>query len=387
MQRLWKFIKKNKKLNEPITVSTPNGKITITRNIDYCFKCGKTYGQCDEELKISGVHRITKDLLEITTYISQMIPGYKNAQNVLLKLKGIDISASQINILSKEVGQVLFEEQVKQANISYEKPEITAPEALEKDKIDTILYILMDGSAVNTRIQDKDGSTWREMKLGLTFLDKDVIKRKDDKAIITKKDYVTYLGSVDEFKKLLFNSAVEAGYGKVKKVVVIGDGAHWIWNLCRELFPDAECILDFYHMTENVYSYAKELFFHNEKQYTKWAETVIYYIKTEQFSKALIKIKNSPLPKKKARNIVNLEGYIQNNIGRIKYLEYKNKGYYIGSGMIESGNKLVVQKRMKQSGMRWGNSGAQYMAILRAKYESNRWNDVENIVFNHSIVA
>jgi len=52
------------------------------------------------------------------------------------------------------------------------------------------------------------------------------------------------------------------------------------------------------------------------------------------------------------------------------YLEYKKQGYYVGSGMIESGNKVVVQKRLKQAGMRWSRTGAQNIVSLRAKYES-----------------
>lgn len=321
------------------------------------------------------------------TYTAQIIPGFKNSEEVLFKLKGIEISATQIKTLSEEVGKELFEKQMKKANVAYSKPEIVAPATLEKDKKDTILYILMDGSAVNTRAQDINGSTWKEMKLGLTFLDKDVIKRKNEGSIITKKEYVTYLGSVNEFKKTLFESAVKAGYGSVKKTVIIGDGAHWIWNMCKELFPDAECILDFFHMTENVYNYAKELYYGNEKKYKKWSETVIHYIKTEQIKKALKKISENPLDKDKSSSTFNLMGYIENNINRIGYLTYKNKGYYIGSGMIESGNKVVVQKRMKQAGMRWSTDGAQYMAALRARHESNCWNEVEDIIFNAQIVA
>ena len=354
--------------------------------MDYCSHCGKLYGQNDERFGINEEHRITKDFLELVTYTAQMIPGFKNAQEVLLKMKGVEISAAQIKILSEEVGKELFEIQMEKADFSYSHPEIAAPAALEKDKGNTTLYISMDGSAVNTRIEDEDGSTWREMKLGLTFLDKDIIKRRNDSAIITKKEYVTYMGSVTEFKKVLFDSAARAGYGRVKKVVVIGDGAHWIWNMCKELFPDAECIVDFYHMTENVYSYAKELFPGDEKKYGKWADTVIYYIKSKQFQKALKKVADSPLNSGEAKPM-NLEGYIKNNIDRMRYLKYKNKGYYIGSGMIESGNKIVVQKRMRQAGMRWGIDGAQYMAVLRAKHESNRWNEVGKFIYGKSKAA
>ena len=156
--------------------------------------------------------------------------------------------------------------------------------------------------------------------------------------------------------------------------------------MCKELFPDAECIVDFYHMTENVYSYAKELFPGDEKKYGKWADTVIYYIKSEQFHKALKKVADSPLNSGETKPM-NLEGYIKNNIDRMRYLKYKNKGYYIGSGMIESGNKIVVQKRMRQAGMRWGIDGAQYMTVLRAKHESNRWNEVGKFIYGKSKVA
>jgi len=355
--------------------------------MDYCYKCGTLHGQNDELLGIDKNHRITKDLLEIVTYTAQLIPGFKNAEELLLKLRKIEISSSQIQILSEEVGKKLYESQLDKAEKTYSKPEVFAPVALNKDKKDGVLYILMDGSAVNTRIQDKDGSTWREMKLGLTFLDKDVIKRKDESAIITKKEYVTHLGSVNEFKKILFESAVKAGYGKIKNTVIIGDGAHWIWNICKELFPDAEYILDFYHMTENVYSYAKEFFNGDEKKYKQWAETVIYYVKTEQFKKALKKISDSPLPEAKVTKTVALEGYIKNNLDKLNYLTYKNKGYYIGSGMIESGNKVVVQKRLKQSGMRWGVNGAQYIAVLRSRHESKCWHEVENLIYKEQMVA
>lgn len=375
---MWETFKKNKKINEPITIATPHGKLTVVRNIDYCPSCGKTYGQNDDVLGINKVHRVTKDFHEIVTYVAQMIPGFINSKEVLFKTKGIEVSATQIKILTEEVGEGLFEMQMDKALQAYSEPEKAAPALLERYRKDTILYILMDGSAVNTRVQDEDGSTWKEMKLGLTFLDKDVIKRKNNSGIIAKKEYVTYLGSVNEFKKVLFDSASRSGYGKVKKVVIIADGAHWIWNLSKELFPDAEFILDFFHMTENIYDYAKALFNNNEKKYNKWAKTVIHYIKTEQVKKALRKISENPLSSDKIDKTVNLAGYLQNNIDKINYLQYKNKGYYVGSGMIESGNKIVVQKRMKQAGMRWSIKGAQYMAVLRAKHESGKWSDVEN---------
>ncbi|MDR0759166.1 MAG: hypothetical protein LBF74_03540 [Treponema sp.] len=70
---------------------------------------------------------------------------------------------------------------------------------------------------------------------------------------------------------------------------------------------------------------------------------------------------------------VNLYKYVTNNRDKIDYAEYKKKGYYVGSGAIESGNTVVVQRRCKQAGMKWNKKNAQYMLMLRAKAESGLW--------------
>ena len=358
----------------------------LLRDADYCDVCRKTFPQGDTALNINDTFRATNDFIEIVSFVAQMVPSFSNAKDLLSKTLSIDISVSQIQKIAEYTGRKVHEKQMKAANNAYDKPEIAAPQAREIDKKDCVLYIMADGSAVNTRVQGEDGSTWKEMKLGMVFTSKDIRKRNKH-VYIDRKEYTAYFGSVGEFKKLLFETAARAGYGEIKRVVVIGDGAKWIWNMCEELFPDAVCILDLFHMKENIYEYARALFPYNEKEYTKWAKTVSYYIETDQVKKALNKINKHPLPETAKKNVINLAGYITNNASRINYLEYKNQGYYVGSGMIESGNKVVVQKRLKQAGMRWSKDGAQYVVALRAKYESNRWNDVRNLILEDRMAA
>lgn len=50
--------------------------------------------------------------------------------------------------------------------------------------------------------------------------------------------------------------------------------------------------------------------------------------------------------------------------------------------MVESGHKIAIQKRMKQAGMRWSVEGAQYMATLKTKFESKRWHEVVDVIYN-----
>jgi len=315
----------------------------------------------------------------LMTYAGQVAMSFEKASELIEKFTGINVSESLIRLVTEEMGKKVFDQDMARAKVAYEKPEIAAPALLERYRKDGNLYIFTDGSQVNTISKDEKGSTWREMKLGLVFYDGDSIRRKDGKMIITKKEYVTFFGGVDEFKKLLFDAAARAGYGKIRQVVFVGDGSHWIWNMCEELFPDAVQILDYYHLSENVHSFAKYQYPDNEIKMKGWAKDILDKIDkglVEEVLASLPDLKDTKLP----AQVPNLRVYIENNRGRIDYRRYKLRGYYIGSGAIESGNKLVIQQRMKQSGMRWSMSGGQYIAALRAKYTSNQWDKVREAI-------
>lgn len=355
------------------------GHIPVTRDTFFCRRCRKGHGILDKELEIYGEHRMTKAMVETIAYVAQLVPSFERASEAMKKLLKVEVSPTQIQIVSEEVGEKIFKAEIAEAKSTYEKPEVSAPQELPRYRKDGRLYILTDGSQVNTRIKDAAGSTWKEMKLGLVFCDKDVIRRGDGSHTIAKKEYVSYFGSVNEFKKLVFAAAVRAGYGKIKEVVVIGDGAQWIWNMCEELFPDAVRILDFYHLSENVHNYARAIYPEDEVNRKKWVRQVLDAVTTGKVHQA-IKLIEEKKDEKVSDNTVNLHTYIMNNQKRIDYKAYKDNGYCIGSGAIESANKMVIQQRMKQSGMRWSIHGGQYIAALRTKHESGLWNDVVSVV-------
>ena len=355
------------------------GYIPVTRDVYFCRRCHKGYGILDKELEIYGEHRITKKMTETISYIAQLVPSFERASEALKKLMNIEASATQIRIVSEEVGRKMFEKDMKEAKKAYERPEEEAEQEVSRKRKDGILYILADGSQVNTRIEDEKGSTWKEMKLGLVFKDSDVIKRGDESHIITKKEYVSYFGSVEQFNKLLFKAAVKGGYGKIKETVIIGDGAPWVSNLCQEVFHDAESILDFYHLSKNVNEYGKYIYPEDEIKRKAWIKEVLDGVTKGRVNEA-IKLVEEKKVDETPGNIVNLWTYITNNANRINYKEYKKKGYYIGSGSIESGNKMVIQQRMKQAGMRWSIAGGQEIAVLRTKYESGLWDEIIDII-------
>ena len=177
------------------------------------------------------------------------------------------------------------------------------------------------------------------------------------------------------------------GYGSYKEVVVLGDGATCIRNVVMELFPEAQQILDYVHLCENVNTYAKYLFKNDEKQYIPWAENICESLKLSKYDDVLEELKE--LGDRAPKDCpVNLYGYITNNINNIDYKTYIEKGYFIGSGAIESGHKLVLHQRLKQAGMSWNVPSAQPVLTLKTKSESALWeSDVVDYFMEADLLA
>jgi len=354
-----------------------SGEIEIRRSYLRCQNgCGFTDTPLDDILEIDGLpHKMTKKFMMEVAFYGQNQYSFEDASDMMKRTMGVEISKETVRKITESIGAQIFKADEMKAQYTYDK--INKIEVSDKPMKAT-LYIMMDGAAVNTRVQDENGSTWRENKTVMVFLDKDMIKRKNEDHIITKKEYMPFIGSAEEFKKFVLDAAVRAGYGKVDKVVIIADGAAWIRNLCNEIFPDGIQILDLFHLDENIYGYAKYLYKDDPAKYTPWAEQVINKIETGHADDALAMIPDctSKLP----AGVVNLRTYIENNKDKINYPDYKANGFFVGSGAIESANKFIVQRRLKQAGMRWSVDGAQSMVTLRAKDESNLW-DKERTIF------
>jgi hypothetical protein len=344
------------------------GELSLRRDYYYCRECKYSETPLDERLGLSGLpHKMTKEFMLEAAFYGQSQSSFADASAMLKRAMGIEINKETMRDITEAIGRKVFAADTARAfHLKNHMHEIDTSE----EKKDMTLYIMTDGAAVNTRVEDENGSTWRENKTVIAFTNRDIIKRKDGGNSIINKEYAAFIGSAEDFKGYVLNVAVKAGYGQIENVVIIADGAQWIRNMANELFPDAVQILDLYHLKENIYTYAKHKFSQDEKKYVPWAETLIDKIEKGETDNMLgIFPKEETLP----AGVVNLRTYLKNNIDRINYPEYKRNGYFVGSGAIESANKVVVQRRLKQAGMRWSVDGAQALLSLRAKVESNLW--------------
>jgi hypothetical protein len=344
--------------------------------------------------------------------------SFQAAATSVKKINNVDISYLTIRNVTNMVGQIIYENEMKKANNTIDLYNKNKLSKFRNNK-NAVLYIEPDGAMIHLRdrkninnsiLRDNNGKkdelisekakiAWYENKLAIVFSSDNMTTKKrkiqlnigkNDKLtdnyyndnieyILTKREYVSYIGSYDIFQKLLFHCAIKNGYGQYKTTILLSDGATWIKTMKSIYFQDAIHILDFYHLAERTFEFAKKYFKEDESKYVPWAKNAIYFFKNSKYKELMTEIKKMQTKIKDKR--YNLYDYIVNNRDSIDYKCYKSKGYYIGSGHIESGNKSVFQERLKRPGMMWNRDIAQHLLTLRSKLKSNLWSEDVKIPF------
>ena len=244
-----------------------------------------------------------------------------------------------------------------------------------------LLYVCPDGTGVPMRKEELEGrrgkqpdgsAKTREAKLGCLFWQTEVDEKGHP---IRKEDSTSYVGSFEEaaeFGLLLRQEAQRRGLAKATKVVFLGDGAAWIWELARVNFPLAILILDFYHALQHVHGLIDALWGKETpegKKHLKGWKGWLFKDKAGAIIDQARKKLASALDTDKALKEI---GYLENNLERMTYGTFRKAGYFIGSGVIEAGCKTVIGQRMKCSGMFWSEEGGQGMLDLRCALLSHR---------------
>jgi hypothetical protein len=304
-----------------ITIVTALGKLSFSRYILVPknaenkerlrqYSGAKSVVPMDSYLGLAGLpFKITPAAMLKIAYWAQNQSSYQRAEDAISEALRIRINDDTIRAVTNYVGGIIFQSDCAKAEEAFQS--LTGGKLKFEHDSDGVVYILTDGAALNTRAKDELGSSWRENKLGEVFTTKDIRYWTNSKGErqhqIMKKEYISFVGTAEEFKKHLLACALRNGYGRLKEVVVLGDGATWIRNMTEEFFPDAQQILDYYHLCENVYKFAKALFNMDESKYTPWSKNICSELKKSKYNLVLRELE--PYKSKKPNNCnVNLYG-------------------------------------------------------------------------------
>lgn len=316
--------------------------------------------------------QISPYLQELQVYGGQS-DNYTASAADLEKFLRIKVSRSQMERLTKYYSEELSDEHT---DLSLEQAQREQVSVLTKQAADSggTIYAMADGSMLPTREGDKHND-WKEVKLGRIFLEEDKYELDQHHNWIRQSVYSAKLGTHNSFIEQ-FEPLTDIASKINENLVFICDGASWIWNWVQDCYPRATQILDFYHAVEYLGKLSAELFKEKPPR-TQWLAAQKLLLLNDGVDQVIDNIENLDAGSKRTQEVqASTLTYFNNNKHRMLYKTYRDRGLNIGSGAIESAHRVVLQKRLKQSGQRWTIDGAQKIINLRVLNLNGQWNTV-----------
>ncbi len=351
-----------------------DGPITFRRVRYVCSKTGRSVFPVDEALDLpSGdvTASLARRALRLATFI-----GFAELQEELREQHDVRVTDSTLDTLMRKAGGVAHREQ----QVRVDKLEAASPGRSREKLVSATrpaprrMYISCDGITYRTRLRQADSRhkdrkclVYQEMKVGRVFW------QQQDGA--WQKQVVVGRDGPERFGLSLWELAVQCGLLDCPEVIFISDGGVWCQSVAETYFKEARRILDWYHLSEHIWTAARMLYPQNEKLMGGWAGGSVYHLHEGGGIGLLHHLERcrAVRPVQDAPAIEALLNYLRPRLAITNYVEYRRRGYVIGSGMMESTCKQVVARRLKGSGMQWSEHGALAMTSLIAHRLNGTW--------------
>ena len=327
------------------------GPVRISRRVGYCHQCGETMAGLDERLKADS-GGVTPGLARVICRTALEM-AYQPTNALLTDTLGfIPCSASEIERIAKTHGAAM------------EKP-LEAKPLVQGRRSKKFLHLSMDGTMIPGLADPQEHRLkWHEVKVAIV----------EDIRGIDAPFYLASTGDAEAFGKQLINEMQSRGMDGHELAQITADGAPWIWNLADIYYPGARQLLDFYHAAEHLHQTAAALW--PKEIADAWCHERLEQLKTGKLNGFFAELKrmaeehvlNDP-----ALDPKRLLNYFETNRNRLGYADALKNNLPIGSGVIESAGRHIVQQRLKQSGMRWSLPGAQAVLNLRTRHRNGQF--------------
>ena len=337
------------------------GWITLRR--PYLYNRSRGQGRCPLDSAWGFVDSYSPEVLRLSCRAAASAGSYEAASQDLLTYAGLPIDARQLQRLVAHMAPVM--------NRWRQAQEPSLPQATCGE----VMCVGTDGTGAPMRrryLRGRKGkqggrARTREVKVGTVFTH----RKPSQPGQRPERDYrsTSYLAAIvssDDFGPLLRNEALRRGMGSAKTVVFLGDGAVWVWKLARLNFPGAVCILDYYHACEHLSLLSAAIYGEGtalaRRRYRLWKKWLL----KDKVAEVIKQAKEDLPTQAGTRKLAKLQvGYLERNRSKMLYQTFRTSGYFIGSGVVEAGCKVVVGQRLKQSGMLWSRKGAEHLLAVR----------------------
>jgi hypothetical protein len=331
------------------------GTLTVQRAYYVCPGCGQTTYPLDERLGLAEGQEQGR-LREKLALVAVLAP-YHQAPQVCQTLLGSERHASGLRRVALREAQ----------HLSTSAHRHILPRR-ERDRI----YLQVDGQLCPTREprQNAEDQGYREAKAVVAFSQHDVAEVSKERHEILHKVLQAKITDSEDFRGIFAQVYQQAHGEQAAEVIVLADGARWIWLMVEDLLPQAIQVLDFSHAKHYLWDAEKLIYGEGSTFVAPWVkeqETLLLENKVEQVIAHLqhfLDIRPA---------LAAILHYFQQNAGRMHYGTYRQRGYFIGSGAIESAGKQLAAARIKGPGMRWNVTDLNALLALRCVFLERSW--------------
>lgn len=344
-------------------VTTLLGPIVITRAYYSCPRCHQGHAPLDRQLGYRA-GSTSAGLDELLALLGATADSFAAASTLLARLTLVRVCPNLARAATETLGQTLQVAEQQVVAAAWEAG--TLPAAIAAPPR---LCLSMDGVLVHTE------AGWREYKLGCVYTTatRPSTTRPGQEEVYARD--VSYIGDVADavtFGQRLWCEAARRGLLTAQEVVVVADGAHWIWDLAAEHFAGATQIVDWYHATHYIWQAAHAVYGEGTPLAKRWAKRRLAELWAGQVPKVLAALRRHH---SRGPAVAEALTYYTNHQHRMDYAAYRARGLPIGSGTMESGCKQIITARLKQAGMIWSLAGARAVAAVRTWLKSGRWHE------------
>lgn len=361
---------------QPRQLVTLHGVLVVRRPVYYCAACQKNVIPTDAVLGLDA-GSCTTQVRAQCAYLCALLP-FALAATALQRLAKVSLSADTLERIAVGVGSALGREQQKDVETHHND---CLPEPAGRAR--RRLYIGLEGVFVPLREGCKKDGTAGELtcrygacKVGVVY-EATQDKNGKDRQVLARA-YVATLENAEAFGPLLGTLAPQQGQHRCRDLVVLADGAVWIGQIAAKQFTGATQIVDFFHACQHLRAMADARFGAESVEGHAWQQARRADLLADRVESVLLEMKAWQPRSEAKRKLRQTEyNYFYTNAARMRYKTFAQKGYHIGSGVVEASCKQIATQRMKLAGMHWRQETAEAILTLRAAQLSTQPPDLK----------
>jgi len=309
---------------------------------------------------LPGLH-LTPILIEGLVRLAALAP-FEQVSPLLAHFTGVAVDAETVRRLTEAAGSA----QVARETAAVERIERLLPTPPAGPAVH---LLSVDGAFVPLM-----GGGWAEVK---TLVLGTIGPAANDPAQTrtTELSYFCRLTDAADIARLATVETQRRGTETATTVVAVVDGAQWCQGFIDHQRHDAVRILDFAHAVEHLGQVAQACFGSGTAAASEWLGQQAHALRHGNEAQVLACLAElATSGPAEARELARATGaYLTTRCEQIRYQTFAAAGYPIGSGCVESANKLVVEARLKGSGMHWSSAAINPMLALRTLQANGRW--------------